>query len=154
MVNFLSEFNRFEFRVFLLLDRLPNYLSIAGRRVGFIPFPRVLALREMQLPHPGFELWATSPFPMTLTITPHASDCVSVCMCVCKCISMCVRVDKCMHVQVYVCVCVCLCICVCARVSKSIHMWESACVSVCMCRRVHFCMCICVHFYTYLYMYL
>ena len=26
----------------------------------------------MQLPSPGFELDATSPFPMTLTITPRA----------------------------------------------------------------------------------
>ena len=52
---------------------LPYYLSIAGGRVGFIPFPRVLALSEMQLPRPGFELGTTSPFPITLTITPRAS---------------------------------------------------------------------------------
>ena len=57
-VNFLVEFNRFEFRVFLLLDQLPTkaeepslsyYLPIAGGRIiGFIPFPRVLVLSEMQ----------------------------------------------------------------------------------------------------------
>ena len=52
---------------------LPYYLPIAGGRVGFIPSLRVLALSEMQLPHPGFELGATSPFSMTLTITPRAS---------------------------------------------------------------------------------
>ena len=52
---------------------MPCYLSIAGGRVGFIPFPRILALREMQLPRPGFELGVTSPFPMTLTISPRAS---------------------------------------------------------------------------------
>ena len=51
---------------------LPYYLPIAGGRVGFIPFPRVLALSEMQLPRPGFELGATSPFPKTLAITPRA----------------------------------------------------------------------------------
>ena len=28
----------------------------------------------MQLPSPGFELGATSPFPKTLTITPRASN--------------------------------------------------------------------------------
>ena len=47
----------FEFRVFLLLDKLPHqgritplsYLPIArGRIIGFIPFPRVFVLREMQ----------------------------------------------------------------------------------------------------------
>ena len=27
----------------------------------------------MQLPHPGFELGATSPYPMNLAITPRAS---------------------------------------------------------------------------------
>ena len=44
----------FEFRVFLLLDKaeepsLPYYLPIAGGRIiGFIPFPTVLVLSEMQ----------------------------------------------------------------------------------------------------------
>ena len=52
------EFNRFEFRVFFLLDSLPNqgwktrlpyYLPIAGGRIiGFMPFSRVLVLCEMQ----------------------------------------------------------------------------------------------------------
>ena len=32
---------------------LPYYLPIAGERVEFVPFPRVLALSEMQLPNPG-----------------------------------------------------------------------------------------------------
>ena len=51
---FEAEFNRFEFRVFLLLDSaeepsLPYYLPLAGGRIfGFIPFPRVLVLCEMQ----------------------------------------------------------------------------------------------------------
>ena len=51
-LNFSADFNCFEFRVFLLLDRLqyqeyslPNYLPIAGERiVGF----KVLTLCEMQ----------------------------------------------------------------------------------------------------------
>ena len=57
-VNFLAEFNRFEFRVFLLLDELPHegwrnslpyYSPIAGGKIiGFIPFRRVLVLCEMQ----------------------------------------------------------------------------------------------------------
>ena len=56
-VNFYAEFNRFEFRVFLLLvasPRLknlvcPTILPIAGGRIiGFIPFPMVLVLCEMQ----------------------------------------------------------------------------------------------------------
>ena len=53
--QFEAELNRFEFRVFLLLDylpeepRLPYYLLTAGGRIiGFIPFPRVLVLCEMQ----------------------------------------------------------------------------------------------------------
>ena len=52
-VNFQAEFNRFEFRVVLLTKAeepsLSYYLSIAGgRTIGFIPFPRVLVLYEMQ----------------------------------------------------------------------------------------------------------
>ena len=58
-VNFFKAgFNRFELRVFLLLDccltkaeepSLPYYLPIAGGRIiGFITFPRVLVLCEMQ----------------------------------------------------------------------------------------------------------
>ena len=36
---------------------LLDYLPIAGERIiGFIPFPRVLALWEMQTASPGFEL--------------------------------------------------------------------------------------------------
>ena len=54
--TFLSEFNRFQFRVFLLLDgfphrawknSLPYYLLINGVRIiGFIPFPTVLVIGE------------------------------------------------------------------------------------------------------------
>ena len=58
-VNFYAEFNRFEFRVFpsprLLASpwqkkpNLPYYLPIPGGRIiGFIPFPTVLVLCEMQ----------------------------------------------------------------------------------------------------------
>ena len=58
-VNFKAEFIRFEFRVFLLSrlvvspkaeePSLPYYLPIPGERIiGFIPFPKVLVLREMQ----------------------------------------------------------------------------------------------------------
>ena len=51
-VNFKTNYNRLEFGVFLLLDRLPslpNYLLISeGRIAGFIPFPRVLVICEMQ----------------------------------------------------------------------------------------------------------
>ena len=56
----------FEFRVFLLLDKLnitkaeepslPYYLPITGERIiGFIPFPRVLVLCEMQ--SVSFRIW-------------------------------------------------------------------------------------------------
>ena len=54
-VNFWAEFNRFEFRVFLRLTKaqefsLSYYLPKAGERItGFILFPRVLVLCEMQL---------------------------------------------------------------------------------------------------------
>ena len=49
---------------------LPYNLPIAGGRIiGFIPFPRVLVLCEMQSP-PGFELMSPCPFPTTITITP------------------------------------------------------------------------------------
>ena len=50
-IFFLAEFNRFQFRVFLLKAEelsLPYYLPIVGGRIiGFIPFPRVLVLCEM-----------------------------------------------------------------------------------------------------------
>ena len=46
------------------------YLPIAwGRKVGFLPFPRVLTPCEMQC-HWGFELVSLRPFLMTLPITP------------------------------------------------------------------------------------
>ena len=57
-VNFKVELNRFEFRVFLLLDccltkaeepSVPYNLPITGGRIiGFIPFPMLLVLCEMQ----------------------------------------------------------------------------------------------------------
>ena len=57
-VVFYAEFNRFEFRVFFSYNgcntkvkepNLLNYLSIAGGRINeFLPYPRVLALCEMQ----------------------------------------------------------------------------------------------------------
>ena len=53
---------------------LSYYLPIAGGRIiGFIPFPRVLVLCEMQS-RPGFELVSPCPFPFptTITITPWA----------------------------------------------------------------------------------
>ena len=64
---------------------LPYYLPIAGGRIiGYIPFPRVLVLCEMQS-SPGFELVSPCPFPTTITITPLAppksySACVRACM--------------------------------------------------------------------------
>ena len=51
-VNFLVEFYRFEFRVFLLLNKisLSYHLPItAGRIIELIPFPMVLVLCEMEL---------------------------------------------------------------------------------------------------------
>ena len=52
---------------------LPNFLLIAGRRiVGFISFPRILALCEMQTASLRFELESPRRFPMTLTITQRA----------------------------------------------------------------------------------
>ena len=53
-VSFWAEFSRSEFRVFLLLldsPRLKNPSALpgaGGRIIGFIPFPRVLVLSEMQ----------------------------------------------------------------------------------------------------------
>ena len=51
---FKAKFNRFKFIIFpsprlVASPSLPYYLPIAGRRIiGFIPFPRVLMLCEMQ----------------------------------------------------------------------------------------------------------
>ena len=43
---------------------LPYYIPIAGGRiVGFMPFPRVLAVCEMKKSHPGFEFLLLYPFP-------------------------------------------------------------------------------------------
>ena len=57
-IFFKAKFNRFEFRVAFYYTScltkaekpsLPNYIPIAGGRIiGFIPFPRVLVLCEMQ----------------------------------------------------------------------------------------------------------
>ena len=73
----------FEFRVFpsprlvasprLKEPSLPYYLPIAGGRIiGFIPFPRVLVLCEMQSDRRGFELVSPCPIPARITITPLA----------------------------------------------------------------------------------
>ena len=52
---------------------LSYYLPIAGGRIiGFIPFPRVLVLCEMQSVSSRFELKSPCPIPMTITITPRA----------------------------------------------------------------------------------
>ena len=51
---------------------LPYYLPIAGGRIiGFIPFPRVLALCEMQTVWSRIELVSLCPFPLTTTIAPR-----------------------------------------------------------------------------------
>ena len=48
------------------------HLPLAGGRIiGFIPFPRVLVLREMHSVSSGFELVLPCPFPTTITITPR-----------------------------------------------------------------------------------
>ena len=49
------------------------YLPIAGGRIlGFIPFPRVLVLCEMQ--SVSFRIWTRvpCPFPTMITVTPRA----------------------------------------------------------------------------------
>ena len=47
---------------------MPYYLTIAGGRIiGFIPFPRVLVLCEMQ--SVSSRIW--TPFPTTINITPQ-----------------------------------------------------------------------------------
>ena len=52
---------------------LSYYLPIAGGRIiGFIPFPRLLVLCEMQSVSPGFELMSPCPFHTMITITPRA----------------------------------------------------------------------------------
>ena len=54
MVNFRAEFNKFSFPstgfpIMAKESSLPNYLPTTGERiVGFIPFPRVLSLCDMQ----------------------------------------------------------------------------------------------------------
>ena len=76
-VNFQVEFNRFEFRVFLLLDKLPHQ----GWRIQFVllfthswrennwihTFPKCY-VKCNQSPL-GFELVSPCPFPTTITIT-------------------------------------------------------------------------------------
>ena len=53
---------------------LPYYLPIAGGRIiGYIPFPRVLVLCEMQSSRLGFELVSPCPIPKRITITPQAT---------------------------------------------------------------------------------
>ena len=48
----------------------PYYLTIAKMKiVGFIPFPKILELCELQTASSRFELYSISPFPMTITIT-------------------------------------------------------------------------------------
>ena len=52
---------------------LPNYSLITkGRIVGFMLFPRVLALFEYKQPRLWFELGHPCPFPTIITITPCA----------------------------------------------------------------------------------
>ena len=48
-VNFLTEFNRFKFRVFLFLDWLSYHSFIAGERIAeCILFPKVFEFCVMQ----------------------------------------------------------------------------------------------------------
>ena len=49
---------------------------VGGRIIGFIPFPRVLVLCEMQsVSSRIFKLVSPCPFPTTITITPWAPRC-------------------------------------------------------------------------------
>ena len=64
-VNFSAEYNRFEFRIFLLPDQLPKqgqralsillFTIVVKRTIEFIPSPRVLALCEMKTVSP--KIW-------------------------------------------------------------------------------------------------
>ena len=70
-----SEFS-FSYTSYQTMVKEPSlscYLPIAGGRIGFIPFPRVLALCEYKQFRPGIELGSTTPFPTTLTIRPRVS---------------------------------------------------------------------------------
>ena len=65
-INFQAEYGWFEFGLFLLtkakeLSR-PYYLSIAGKRYGFMPFLRAFARRETQ----GFDLELSIPFSISV----------------------------------------------------------------------------------------
>ena len=52
---------------------LSHYFSIAGGRIiGFIPFPRVLVLCEMQSVSSRIWTRIACPIPTTITITPRA----------------------------------------------------------------------------------
>ena len=91
----------FDFRVFFLLDWLLNrgkrdslsyYLPIAeGRIIGFIPFPRVLVLCEMQ--SASCRIWTRVAVSISYDDNYNTPVCMYECM--------------------YVCVCVCACVCVC-----------------------------------------
>ena len=83
----------FEFRVFLLLDYLPHqgwrtlvwrtYLPIAGGRIiGFIPFPRVLVLCEMQ--SASSRIWTR----VTMSISYDDNHYTMMMMMVCSCTIM------------------------------------------------------------------
>ena len=64
-----ADLNWFEFRVFHHLDQLlhQGLLLAGGSIVGFIPFPTILVLCQMQA---AFKIRSTYPFPRMITITP------------------------------------------------------------------------------------
>ena len=71
----LTEFSFSETSYFTKAEEpsLPYNLHIAGGRIiGFIPFPGILVLCEMQSVSSRFELVSPCSFPTTITITPRA----------------------------------------------------------------------------------
>ena len=78
LVNFLKEFNRFEIRVFLLLDRyytkvkepsLPQYCSHCRKENACLSLGYKCYVKS-KLSRPGFELGSPCPFPTTINATP------------------------------------------------------------------------------------
>ena len=129
-VNFYAEFNRFEFRVFLLLEAeepsLPYYLPIAGGRIiGFIPFPRILVLCEMQ--SVSSRIWTRVAVFISydnIHYTTGTSQILN-CLYISKYPRLFLLLSLSLshthththtytHIYIYIFVCMCVCVCVCS----------------------------------------
>ena len=148
-ICFLAYFNRFKFRDFLLLDRLPYqvklpcllyfFLSIAG---GKIVFPKGISairtanslIRSGQRVHLLLRYTLHHERHVSGTLTLYIYISIYIYMCVCVCVFVCV----CVYIYIYMrsachsrtwgkdwkiltnCVCVCVCVCVRNRIRESV----------------------------------